>query len=159
MEHALSCGIVLMNEHDELFLAHTTASSHWDIPKGTADEGETPLQAALRETAEESGLVIQAGHVLDLGSFTYRSDKTLHLFAAKVRREGVDLAKCQCRSFFIHPLSSRELPEVDEFGWIPFQAIPAYCAKNMTRVLTRSLNLSELASKLPLHTRLEALSE
>lgn len=32
------------------------AYRNWDLPKGTPDPGEQPLETALRETAEETGL-------------------------------------------------------------------------------------------------------
>ncbi len=32
------------------------AYDHWDFPKGLVERGETPLQAASREVAEETGL-------------------------------------------------------------------------------------------------------
>ena len=48
----LSCGIVILNDAAELLLCHVTGHDHWDLPKGGAMAGETPLQAALRETAE-----------------------------------------------------------------------------------------------------------
>lgn len=32
------------------------AYGNWDLPKGTPEPGEEPLQTALRETAEETGL-------------------------------------------------------------------------------------------------------
>lgn len=34
--------------------------SRWDLPKGHAEKGETPLEAALRETEEETGIAAQS---------------------------------------------------------------------------------------------------
>ena len=39
----LSCGILVTNPAHELLLCHVTGAWHWDIPKGGADPGETPL--------------------------------------------------------------------------------------------------------------------
>ena len=63
----LSCGVVILNPDRELLLCHVTGQNHWDLPKGGIDVGETPMQAALRETREESGLRLEAETLLDLG--------------------------------------------------------------------------------------------
>ncbi len=39
------------------------------LPKGHIDEGETPLQAAIREVREEAGVVVE--HLADLGEVRY----------------------------------------------------------------------------------------
>lgn len=39
------------------------------LPKGHADEGETPLQAAIREVREEAGVAVE--HIADLGEIRY----------------------------------------------------------------------------------------
>lgn len=58
MGHKLSCGVVVVREADEgwktVFLR---AFHHWDFPKGIRETGEDPMQAALREVGEETGVV------------------------------------------------------------------------------------------------------
>ena len=60
------CVLVLLNERHEWFIAHVTGSSHWDIPKGIKDDSESRLDAALRETQEETGLVAHGAGSIDL---------------------------------------------------------------------------------------------
>lgn len=43
-----------------------THASQWALPGGRIDEGESPVEAALRETDEEVGLRLDAGSVLGL---------------------------------------------------------------------------------------------
>ncbi len=55
--HRFSAGIVVARrENGEWKLLALRAYDNWDFPKGTIEPGETPLAAALRETAEEAGL-------------------------------------------------------------------------------------------------------
>lgn len=56
----------------------------WGIPKGTIDPGETPEQAARRETWEETG-VVAPEVLIPLGSIRYtNSRKQIHAFAGSI---------------------------------------------------------------------------
>lgn len=131
----LSCGVLLINERDEVFLAHATGNRHWDVPKGLAEPGESPLAAALRETREETGLRLPDTGWLDLGRHAYRPGKDLHLFARRVSTSLVRIEDCACNSTFVHARSGRSLPEVDSFAWIPADQVPARCAGSMSALL------------------------
>ena len=82
----LSCGIVIVNQQHELLLCHVTGRGHWDLPKGGIDADETPIDAALRETREETGIVLAADELTDLGRFAFSERKELHLFATRMQR-------------------------------------------------------------------------
>jgi 8-oxo-dGTP pyrophosphatase MutT (NUDIX family) len=58
MEHLRSAGAVVFRGRGPAlrFLLIRNAKGHWDFPKGRIEPGETPRQAAVRETAEETGL-------------------------------------------------------------------------------------------------------
>lgn len=146
----LSCGVVLLDERDELFVAHPTGSTFWDLPKGLADPGEAPRDAAVREAREETGVRVRAEALLDLGAFDYLPRKRLHLFAMKVARASLDPAQCRCTSFFFDRRSRRRLPETDAFEWIAFGEVPRRCAARMTEVLVGRIGLPALAARLPL---------
>lgn len=140
----LSSGIVILNTARELLLCHVTGHDHWDLPKGCVDDGETPLQAALRETWEETGLVLHASQLTDLGRHDFRPRKQLHLYAALMPR--VELAALSCRSHFMHP-SGRRLPEMDDYRWQPITAIAALCRPRMAAVLD-AIDLQRLHQRL-----------
>jgi predicted NUDIX family NTP pyrophosphohydrolase len=143
----LSCGVLLFNEHDQLLLAHATGSRHWDVPKGLADPGEAPLAAALRETSEETGIVLDASGWLDLGRHAYRPGKDLHLFARRVSTLEVVLADCVCTSMFVHARSGKSLPEADSFGWFGLEQLSERCARSMSTLLvTQGLAARALAA-------------
>ncbi len=53
----------------------------WTIPKGGIQAGETPLEAALREFAEELGFPPPPGDRVPLGKVRQRSGKLVHAWA------------------------------------------------------------------------------
>jgi len=134
----LSCGILVLNPHSELLLCHATGTTVWDIPKGGADAGETPMQTAIRETTEETGLHFDAAELLDLGHFSYRPVKDLHLYAALRRRD--EALNCHCISHFTD-LWGRSRPEMDAYEWTAFARVQRRCARRMAALLTQTLSL------------------
>jgi len=57
MREEVSAGIILFNEIvDKEFLLLNYPSKHWDFVKGKIEKDETPLETALRETKEETGI-------------------------------------------------------------------------------------------------------
>jgi 8-oxo-dGTP pyrophosphatase MutT (NUDIX family) len=142
----LSCGLVILNHEAELLLCHVTGHDHWDLPKGGIDAGETPLQAALRETREETGLRLHAETLLDLGRLAYRPKKDLHLFAALLPR--IDTSRLVCESHFSHAVTGQRLPEMDAFGWFPWARVPELCSRRLAQVLQERLDLPQLLDRL-----------
>ena len=142
---SLSAGILVLNPHAELLLCHATGTVVWDIPKGGLDAGETTLAAAIRETAEETGLRFAPDELLDLGHFSYRPAKDLHLYAAL--RERIDARQCRCSSHFTD-LWGRRRPEMDDYEWIAFERVPRRCARRMAEVLTQRLSLPRVLQQL-----------
>lgn len=142
----LSCGVVIVNAERELLLCHVTGQFHWDLPKGGIHPGETPLEAALRETREETGLRLDGDTLLDLGRFSYRPRKDLHLFAALTPR--LDVSTLYCDSEFSHPASGRRLPEMDDFSWFRFADAPRRCSGKMAAVIADKIALDKLLARL-----------
>ena len=117
----------------ELLLCHVTGQRHWDLPKGGIHPGESPLEAARRETVEECGLAFDADALVDLGRFAYTGRKDLHLFAAASPR--VASGSLVCASTFLERGTGRRRPEMDGFGWFEPAAVAARCTGAMSRVL------------------------
>lgn len=134
----LSCGILVLDAAAELLLCHATGTPRWDIPKGGAEVGERPVDAAIRETAEETGLAFAPAALLDLGERAYRPGKRLHLFAALSER--VDPARCRCSTHFVDRFG-RTVPEMDGFAWVPFAEVPRRVGKSLAALLSGPLAL------------------
>lgn len=86
----------------------------WTLPKGGIRGGETPLDSAIREFTEETGLEAQ-GPYIALGSIVQRSGKIVHAWAF----EGdCNLADVHSSHITVEwpPRSGRylEVPELDQ---------------------------------------------
>ncbi|MBC7437893.1 MAG: NUDIX hydrolase [Bdellovibrionales bacterium] len=130
-----SCGVLIFNEHGQLLMAHATGQRHWDIPKGGIDEGETPRQTAVREVQEETGIVLDAQALEEIGRMAYTSRKDLHLFRMVLHTRNCDITACKCTSFFPHHLTGEMTPEADRFKWVDVPDLPLNAAKSMTAAL------------------------
>lgn len=93
----------------------------WSIPKGEADAGESDLEVALREFAEELGAPAPGLPYVELGTFRYSSGKTVTVFTAEAR--DFELAQIRSNEFELEwpPRSGRiaRFPELDAARWVP----------------------------------------
>ena len=56
-ESKLSCGVILVRRTDDGWVTlMLRAFHHWDFPKGIRERGEKPMEAAVREVGEETGV-------------------------------------------------------------------------------------------------------
>lgn len=151
MDVKLSCGLLVLNERDELLVGHSTGSFHWDLPKGLLDEGEQPLGCALREADEEFGLAFPASRLVELGRHAYYPGKDLHLFVVRTSMTETSVENCRCRSFFEHPKTGQSMPEVDGFAWSTDQELETRLAKSMKRLLLDQglLHLARVVTRRP----------
>ena len=98
-------GLVVRDGEDglEVLVVHRPKYDDWSFPKGKAEGDETDEECALREVAEETGLVCGLGG--ELPSTEYRDS------AGRPKR---------VRYWRMHPVAGRVelLHEVDEARWV-----------------------------------------
>lgn len=54
----VGCGVIMTKE-DKILLQHRTDEDNWCIPGGVMELGETFEETAIRETYEETGLIVE----------------------------------------------------------------------------------------------------
>jgi predicted NUDIX family NTP pyrophosphohydrolase len=106
--------------HLEVLLAHPGGpfwkdrdAGAWTIPKGGRHEGEDPLDAAIREFAEETGFEAR-GPFRPLGTVTQRGGKRVHAWAFEADWDPSALVSVTCTTEW-PPGSGRDItiPEID----------------------------------------------
>jgi 8-oxo-dGTP pyrophosphatase MutT (NUDIX family) len=140
----VSCGVVMLNTQGDVLLCHATETTHWDVPKGAADPGESPREAALRELVEETGIVLAPERLKDLGRFVYRRDKDLHLFAVRVTEDEVRLENCVCESYFPRYTDGTMIPEMDAYRWVGPTEVDRFASRSLARLFQTTLSLADL---------------
>ncbi len=109
----LSCGVVLARETDAgYYTLMLRAFQHWDFPKGLLEEGEQPLQTALRELREETSIESTdfdwGERFIETGP--YSRGKTARYYLAGTRQDEVVMG--------LSPDTG--VPEHHEWRWVSF---------------------------------------
>jgi predicted NUDIX family NTP pyrophosphohydrolase len=123
----VSAGLLLYRRGErglEVFLAHPGGPfwarrdvAAWTIPKGVVEPGEEPLDAALREFREETGIAPR-GPFLPLGSVRQKAGKTVHAWAWEGDADPAGITSNEMKIEW--PRGSgrwRNYPEVDRCAW------------------------------------------
>ncbi|MCG3172156.1 MAG: RNA 2'-phosphotransferase [Myxococcota bacterium] len=113
----------------------------WELPKGHLEQGETPADAAIRETREELGIAEQPEIITCLGEVRYGYYtlegnphlKTVHFY----------LVRLPCHEVCFHPQEDEGVVEVRWFT--PAQALRTLGHDNLHIILNRAIQLLRAA--------------
>ena len=116
----VSAGVIVFHRDPDgcrflLLLSKLTKRPLWEFPKGGVDEGETLIQAALRELEEETGL--RADQVRIVEGFEHKED---YRFTSGKEDDRVFVRKAV--TYFLAEASHTEIRlsahEASEFAWL-----------------------------------------
>ena len=142
-----SAGLILYRRREggvEVFLVHPGGPfwakkdlGAWSIPKGEYEEGESALQAAVREFGEETGFQVE-GAMLELGSVKQAGGKLVSAWALEGDCDPAQLTSNLVRMEW-PPRSGRqiEFPEVDRGRWFALDEAEAFLLKGQVPFLGR----------------------
>ena len=126
-----SAGLIL-TDGKKFLICHPSKSPYWDLPKGGIKEYETPLQACIRETWEETDLDISNKATKDLGLFKYTKRKKLHLYMITTDKlPSISFYKCNTSV----ELNNNIFPEMDKYMYITFAELESFLTPAMQEVL------------------------
>lgn len=112
----------IITDGDRVLLAHWNEGgrSGWTLPGGGIDPGEDPADAVVREIAEETGYVAEAGELLGIDSKVIPAE---HRFVPEAGP--LHALRIVYRATVTGGALTNELDgTTDEAAWFPLDAIP-----------------------------------
>ena len=110
--HRASVVLLICNGRFLLLRRSESDPSHplwWGLPGGRMEQGENPLEAAIRETQEETGIRLHPNQLKSVGTYNENGHQ-IHLFKAITRRSTARLRD----------------GEHDRYAWITKKEVPCY---------------------------------
>jgi 8-oxo-dGTP pyrophosphatase MutT (NUDIX family)/predicted N-acetyltransferase YhbS len=104
--HLLGAFTAIVDDRDRLLLMHRNDIDVWEMPGGGVDDGESPWEAAVRETSEEVGLDIEIDRLVGV-YWKPLENTTVFQFVAAA-----------------HTGRPRPSDEADDVGWFGFDDLP-----------------------------------
>jgi 8-oxo-dGTP pyrophosphatase MutT (NUDIX family) len=117
-----------------IVLIATQGGKRWQLPKGTVEPGETPVQTAIREVVEETGLYTVHEAFLKTISYSYQDT---------FRKSIPELVQKQVDFFLLRVVGGRlndASYEVDKVAWYtPSQALKRLAFAGEREVVTLAM--------------------
>lgn len=124
----LSCGVLVIDDNNCLLMQHiqgTGGIDHWDIPKGGQKNWEPTDQTAIRELAEETGIIASTDDLIEIGFFNYNPFKDIYLYVLRV--DNIDVRKITVNE----SKEDRSYGHVDEYRMVPWDEASPYMCQSL----------------------------
>ena len=123
MAKTIAAGIFMVRKDGRVLVCHPTnhKPDFWSIPKGKVEEGENLIDAAIRETYEESNIDLsecKGIRALEAVNYSHKK-KILHPFLVLERNNSNldwDSFDLKCNSFV--PEDRGGFAEMDDYKWV-----------------------------------------
>lgn len=104
--------VTIFDEQRRVLLCHRRDLDVWNLPGGRLERGELPVETAVRETREETGLEIAVERLVGVYAKTDK-DELVFVFSGKI--VGGELAETdeadQCHYFYVGELPANTIPK------------------------------------------------
>lgn len=151
MKTKQSAGLAIIYDN-KILLAHTTSRGwygSYGIPKGGIDPGESPLEAALRETQEEVGIKVPKNlidpteHTFSVTSRKYKYNKVVYYYVVIVDK----LSQIGLKDLKV-PKGQLQVEEVDWAGFLDYKEAMKRVMKSQVSLINNLVGKGLLESNI-----------
>lgn len=121
----IAAGLFLINAENKFLVGHPTNHSpnFWSIPKGRVEDGENNIDAAVRETFEETNVDVSDWSIIhNLQPQKYKSGKKiLYPFVLFEKQNKINFDKFNLKCNSNVPIEIGGFLEMDDFSYITLE--------------------------------------
>lgn len=146
MTKVVAAGIFLVRKDGSLLVCHPTNhdKNFWSIPKGKVEEGEYYIDAAIRETYEETNVNLSdCKNIRALDSVNYSHKKKILYPFVVLESENLSLKwdefELKCNSNV--PDERGGFPEMDDYKWVSLKEARGLLHYTQTACLDKIQNI------------------
>ena len=127
-----SAGVIVIDRSSSVpTVLCVRAYANWDFPKGQLDEGETHIEAAVRELEEETTLTLA-----DIKLNGLKAPSVTYGTGSRKKQATYFLAdRTSPKDPFLPVSPSLGKPENDEYRWVEVQNLASLMSKRLTPVV------------------------
>jgi len=125
MSKTIASGIFIVNKDNEVLICHPTnhLETLWSIPKGKVESDENKIEAAIRETKEETNIDLKkVDSMIRLGPQKYvHNRKILYPYLVlETLNPRIDFSSFDIKCISKVSDDRGDFPEMDDFKWVSF---------------------------------------
>lgn len=120
-----TAGLFIVNSENKILIAHPTGHDFWSIPKGKIEDGESIVDAAIRETWEETNFDAgSATHFTEIEKVKYKHGKKILYPVVLLERTNKRMGDFTSQELKCNSIVSEDArwnagqPEMDDWKWV-----------------------------------------
>lgn len=128
MAKTIAAGIFIIRQDKKLLICHPTnhAVDFWSIPKGKLDDGEEIIDAAIRETYEETNIDLTTTmaresfsiHPLDSVQYGHKKKMIYPFLYIETKFSTMNWENLEIKCNSNVPIDRGGFPEMDDYKWV-----------------------------------------